>query len=75
MDHFEKDTLPGILTRDYQLQDFFMNQFPRAPEYTIKEFSNFYKNDNDTCDKHKVLNISSIFRKKNLNGTEGPGGN
>jgi len=49
-----------------------MNQFPRAPEYTIKAFSNFYKNDNDTCDKHKVLNISSNFRKQILMALRAP---
>jgi hypothetical protein len=34
----------GSLTRDFQLQVFFMNQFPPAPEYPNWTISNFFKN-------------------------------
>ncbi len=33
----------GTVPRDYRLQVFFMNQFPQAPEYTIRAVSNFSK--------------------------------
>ncbi len=36
--------IKGTVPRDFQLQIFFLNQFPQAPEYTIRTISNFVKN-------------------------------
>jgi hypothetical protein len=33
----------GTVSRDFLLLVFFMNQFPPAPEYSIKTISNFFK--------------------------------
>ncbi len=36
--------LKGTVSRDFLLLVFFMNQFPQAPEYTIRAVSNFFEN-------------------------------
>ncbi len=37
-------SLKGTVSRDFLLLVYFMNQFPQAPEYTIRAVSNFFEN-------------------------------
>jgi hypothetical protein len=41
---FGHSPFKGTVPRDFRLQVFFMNQFPQAPEYTIRVFSNLQEN-------------------------------
>jgi hypothetical protein len=37
-------SLKGTVPRDFRLQVFYMDQFPQAPDYTIRAVSNFSEN-------------------------------
>ncbi len=37
-------TFKGTVPWDFRLLVYFMHQFPQAPEYTIRAFSNFFEN-------------------------------
>ncbi len=69
-----KSRLKGTVSRDFLLLVLFMNQFPPAPEYSIKTVSNFFENSRrysqlkvcHRCQRHR-WQMEKIFNQKNFN--------
>ncbi len=67
-------TFKGRVSRDFQLLVFFTNQFPQAPEYTLRVVSNFFENSRrysqlkvcHRCQRHR-WQIQKIFNHKSFN--------
>ena len=51
--------LKGTVSRDFLLLVFFMNQFPPAPEYSIKTVSNFFENSR----RYSQVNVHHRYQR------------